>query len=160
MPAAAPATEALLAAKLAALGVRIRAQRKRHKVAAATAAEAAGMSRATLHRIERGEPSVTIGAYLGVIDALGLDFDIVDRQDRPPARRDAAATPAQIRIADYPQLARLAWQMHGVAELSPSEALSLYERNWRHIEQGEMQAKERALIEALVAAHGARRLLV
>ena len=61
MPAKAPPTGDLVAARLASLGQRIRARRKQHKVTATTAAEAAGMSRVTLHRIERGEPSVTMG---------------------------------------------------------------------------------------------------
>ncbi|MFG6415730.1 helix-turn-helix domain-containing protein [Roseateles sp. DC23W] len=43
------------------LGARIRAQRQRQRVSATHAAEAAGLSRVTLHRIERGEPSVTMG---------------------------------------------------------------------------------------------------
>ena len=43
-----------------------------------TTAEAAGLSRVTLHRIERGEPAVTIGAYLNVITALGRHLDITE----------------------------------------------------------------------------------
>ena len=62
MPATAPATGEIAAARLLALGEQLRAQRKRLGVSATTAAEAAGMSRVTLHRIERGEPSVTMGA--------------------------------------------------------------------------------------------------
>lgn len=33
-------------------------------------AEAAGISRVTLHRIEKGTPSVTVGALMNVLDAL------------------------------------------------------------------------------------------
>jgi len=36
-------------------------KRKALRVSATVAAEAAGMSRVTLHRIEKGEPSVTMG---------------------------------------------------------------------------------------------------
>ena len=64
MPAAAPPLPDHLGPRLQALGERIRAQRKQHRLSAATAAEAAGMSRVTLHRIERGEPSVTMGASI------------------------------------------------------------------------------------------------
>lgn len=70
MPSKSPAIEKNVADKLIALGEQIRAHRKALRVSLATAAEAAGMSRVTLHRIEKGEPSVTMGAYLNVMDAL------------------------------------------------------------------------------------------
>ena len=82
MPAKAPAVGDILAARLVALGKRIRAHRKLHKVSAVSAAEAAGMSRVTLHRIERGEPSVTMGAYMSATAALGLQLDMTDPQER------------------------------------------------------------------------------
>ncbi len=78
MPAAAPSLADAVAARLVAIGVRIRAHRKKLGVNGTTAAEAAGMSRVTLYRIERGEPSVTMGAYIGALDALGLELDVVD----------------------------------------------------------------------------------
>ena len=162
MPAAAPATAAAVTVRLVAIGERIRAHRKQHKVSATTAAEAAGMSRVTLHRIERGEPSVTMGAYLNAIDALGLGFDVT-APGAQPARSpvdNAARLPPQVHLADYPELQRLAWQLQGVTELSPSEALSLYERNWRHIDQARLQAHERELVQALAASLGGGRLLV
>lgn len=159
MPAKAPPVGDLLTTQLKALGGRIRAQRERQKVTATAAAEAAGMSRVTLHRIERGEPSVTMGAYLSAIDAVGLRLDLTDPQAAPAGARDTGV-PAIVRLADYPQLKRLAWQLHGVTELSPAEALSLYERNWRHIDQGSMAPDERALVRALVGALGGGRLLV
>ncbi len=160
MPARAPRTGEIAAARLLALGEQLRAQRKRLGVSAATAAEAAGMSRVTLHRIERGEPSVTMGAYLNAANAVGLALGLASPQ--PPASNSgqAATAPARIRLAGYPQLERLAWQFQGASEVTPAEALSLYERNWRHIEQGALTRHERALIEALVASLGGGRLLV
>ena len=158
MPAAAPATGEIVAAELQALGEQLRAQRKRLGVSATTAAEAAGMSRVTLHRIERGEPSVTMGAYLNAAAALGLALGVVAAQ--PPHRRQADGVPMRIRLADHPQLERLAWQFQGASDVTPAEALSLYERNWRHIEQGALAPRERALIQQLVAGLGGSRLLV
>ena len=64
MPAKAPPVPLHVTNQLEALGRRIRAQRKQQKVTATDAAEAAGMSRMTLHRVEQGEPSVTMGAYM------------------------------------------------------------------------------------------------
>ena len=62
MPAKPPKAPTVAAEKLALLGQQIRAHRKSLRVSATATAEAAGMSRVTLHRIERGEPSVTMGA--------------------------------------------------------------------------------------------------
>jgi transcriptional regulator with XRE-family HTH domain len=160
MPAAAPATGEILGAKLLALGDQLRAQRKRLGVSATTAAEAAGMSRVTLHRIERGEPSVTMGAYLNAAAALGLELGVVNAPPPPTRSSQAAAAPTRIHLADYPQLERLAWQFQGASSVTPAEALNLYERNWRHIEQSALAPSERALIQQLVARLGGSRLLV
>jgi transcriptional regulator with XRE-family HTH domain len=160
LPATAPATGEILAAKLVSLGEQLRAERKRLGVSATTAAEAAGMSRVTLHRIERGEPSVTMGAYLNAAAALGLALGVVEARPPPPRRGKAAGLRTRIRLADYPQLERLAWQFQGASEVTPAEALSLYERNWRHIDQGALAPDERALIQQLVESLGGSRLLV
>lgn len=160
MPAVAPPATQTTASRLAALGARLRAHRKALKVSATTAAEAAGMSRVTLHRIERGEPSVTMGAYLNAIVALGLDLELVDPRAEPPAQAAKPPLPRRIRLADCPQLRRLAWQLGDVATLTPKEALALYERNWRHLDQGAMGEAERDLVRRLVAALGGARLLV
>lgn len=159
MPAKAPPVGEILAARLQALGERIRAHRERQKVSATTAAEAAGMSRVTLHRIERGEPSVTMGAYLSAADAVGLQLEFRDPQSRL-ATTDFATLPERLRLAEYPQLKGLAWQLPGVEELSPADALNLYERNWRHIDWARMNPAERALLAALVERLGGGRLLV
>jgi len=156
----APATGEIVAAQLVALGEQLRVQRKRLGVSATTAAEAAGMSRVTLHRVERGEPSVTMGAYLNAAAALGLELGVVGAPPRSPGRSQEAAVPARIRLADYPQLERLAWQFQGASDVTAAEALSLYERNWRHVEQGALLPHERALIQHLLASLGGGRLLV
>lgn len=85
MPARAPAIEATLATGLAVIGARVRAHRKGLRVSATDAAEASGMSRVTLHRIERGEPSVAMAAYLSALAALGLEVDLVGPQARAAA---------------------------------------------------------------------------
>jgi transcriptional regulator with XRE-family HTH domain len=158
MPAAAPATGEIAATTLSALGERLRAERKRLGVNAVTAAEAAGMSRVTLHRIERGEPSVTIGAYANAAAALGLTLGVAGPPPAAPGRTQPV--PQRILLADHPQLARLAWQAGDAAEVTPEEALSLYERNWRHVDQAALGPNERALIDSLVARLGGSRLLV
>lgn len=158
MPAAAPLLPAEAAEQLARLGERLRVHRKQQGISATTAAEAAGMSRMTLHRIERGEPSVTVGAWSAAAAALGLRLDLQD-----PHAADTMATaalPDRIHLADYPQLKKLAWQLQGVEDVSPQEALSLYERNWRHVDAATLSMKEIALVHALATALGGGRLLV
>jgi hypothetical protein len=54
-----------------------------------------------------------------------------------------------VRLADYPQLKALAWQVHGTDTLSPLEALGIYERNARHLDTAAMLPAERALLQAL-----------
>jgi transcriptional regulator with XRE-family HTH domain len=161
MPAAAPPTEQAAGAGLKALGARLRSQRKRLGVSAVTAAQAAGMSRVTLHRVERGEPSVTMGAYLNAAAALGLELGVVERPPtRPAPSGKQTGETSRVALADYPQLRRLAWQFQGVSEVTAAEALDLYERNWRHIDQSALTPLEQALIQRLLAQTGRGRLLV
>jgi len=160
MPAPAPLIDDAVAAKLAAIGERIRAHRKALRVSATTAAEAAGMSRVTLHRIERGEASVTMGAYISAAAALGLELAVVDPQDRSADESAKPALPSVIRLTDFPQLKRLAWQLHGETEITPKQALELYERNWKHVDREAMNASERALVDTLARELGGGRLLV
>lgn len=157
MPAPAPPVGIAVTRTLREFGERIRAERKRLKLSSVTTAEAAGMSRVTLFRIEKGEPSVAVGAYLSALDALGLAIDLGPAQKKPAA---AVRLPAKIRVSAWPQLKRLAWQLRGDATLSHEEALELYERNWRHVDEKALTTKERALIDALLAKFGRERLLV
>jgi len=77
VPARTPINASTAADKLIALGKQIRAHRKALRISATAAAEAAGVSRVTLYRIESDEPSVTMGAYLNAMEAQGMDFGII-----------------------------------------------------------------------------------
>jgi len=151
MPSKPPQTTQAATEILAELGQQIRAHRKSLRVSAAVAAEAAGMSRVTLHRIERGEPSVTMGAYVNAMMALGMNFNVANLPSPPSheAREKPGWIPARIHLNDYPQLKQLAWQVQGTNALRPAEALDIYERNWRHVEPAAMEPHEQNLIEAL-----------
>lgn len=156
MPSPTPPVAPAGAQRLALLGQRIRAARKRQGVSAVAASEAAGISRVTLHRIERGEPTVAVGAWVAVAGALGLVFDLLDAK----AATKTSKVPHKIRLRDYPQLKQLAWQLQKADEIAPEEALALYERNWRHVDRDALTESEAALIDALSREIGGGRLLV
>ncbi|MCP5432176.1 MAG: helix-turn-helix transcriptional regulator [Alphaproteobacteria bacterium] len=89
-----PARRALLK-----LGADIAVARRKRRISTVSMAERAFVSRNTLHKVERGDPTVSIGIYATVLailgladglgqaadrteDALGLDID----EDRLPKR--------------------------------------------------------------------------
>ncbi len=59
------------------VGKQIKLARLRRKISASLAAERAKISRATLWKIEKGDPKVSMGAYLSVLFALHLAEDIL-----------------------------------------------------------------------------------
>lgn len=60
------------------LGENIKIARLRRKFSAEQVAERANISRPTLVSIEKGNPNVTIGAYVKVLSVLGLENDIME----------------------------------------------------------------------------------
>lgn len=156
MPAAAPKTNDNVTQQLAQLGASLTRARKAQRVSATAAAEAAGISRVTLHRIEKGESNVSMAAWAAAADALGLTLGLSNEQ----ASSHFPQLPARVRIADYPQLKKLAWQLQGVEDLAPRDALQLYERNWRHIDKASLTLNEIGLIRTLAERFGAGELLV
>lgn len=158
MPSNPPPLSDPTQSRLGAIGECIRRQRKQKGVSATTAAEAAGMSRVTWHRIERGEPSVTIGAYMNAAQVLGATLAFVDPTEPIPERDDT--WPVRIRIADFPELQRLGWQLATDTELTPQQAFDLYERNWRHVDRASLSPPERNLITTLAGKFGPGRVRV
>lgn len=65
------------------MGENIKLARKRRKLTAQQVSERAGIHRATLHRIEKGDPAVAIGIYFNVLKVLNLegDFSKIARDD-------------------------------------------------------------------------------
>jgi transcriptional regulator with XRE-family HTH domain len=59
------------------LGENIKLARKRRKLTTIQVAERAGIDRTTLYHIEKGNPSVSLGAYFNVLRALGLQDDFL-----------------------------------------------------------------------------------
>ena len=59
------------------MGENIKLSRKRRKLTSIQVAERAGIDRGTLREIERGNPSVSMGAYFNVLRALNLQDDFL-----------------------------------------------------------------------------------
>jgi transcriptional regulator with XRE-family HTH domain len=153
MPAPSPYTSPEQQADLQRLGARLRERRKALGVTVVACAEAAGVSRVTMHRIEAGNPSVTIGAYINVAAALGLHL-VVPILDAP------SAEPATITVGDYPGLRTLAWQTDAGVTITETEALNLYERGWRHLNHETLTDHEKAFVQHLADTYSNGRLLV
>lgn len=135
----------------------LRTRRKALGVSMATAAEAAGLSRTTWHRLERDETNVGIGALQDAARVLGLQLALHEPQAEAISADSVPEDwlPLQIRLGDYPQLRRLAWQVGNEATvLAPYEAMGLYERNWRHVDVEALSDREVALVRALGKAFG------
>ena len=83
------------------LGADIRDARRRRRIPTATMADRAGISRTTLHKVEQGDPGVSLGTYGTVLFVLGLEeriAELVDPSNDPVGRDlEAEALPKRIR---------------------------------------------------------------
>jgi transcriptional regulator with XRE-family HTH domain len=61
---------------LSQLGERLKLARLRRKLSNAVVAQRAGISRTSLYKVEAGDPGATLGTYIRVMVALGLEADI------------------------------------------------------------------------------------
>ena len=161
MPAKLPHTSSAVAERIQILGGTIRAKRKNLHISAQATADCAHISRVTLHRIEKGEPSVTMGAYFTVLDALGLQIQTKSKAglgQESQAVSNTSVIPSEIKLTEYPQLKQLAWHIHGLDALTPIEAFGIYDRNWRHLDATSLTHLEKSLIDALKRADAAGEL--
>jgi len=60
----------------------------------------------------------------------------------------------KILINQYPQLHLICWNRDEDRLVTPEEALSLYERNWKYVDESALSDDEKALIDRLVEKHG------
>ena len=75
------------------LGADISTARRRREISTPLMAERALISRMTLYRAERGDPTVSIGVYATLLFILGLT-------DRLSALADASADPVGMSLAE------------------------------------------------------------
>ncbi|MEY2114266.1 MULTISPECIES: helix-turn-helix domain-containing protein [Rhodanobacter] len=121
------------------LGASLRAQRKQLGLTQIEVAHRAGIGRQKLIQVEQGKPGVALAAYAATMDALDLVPTV---------------KPAEVRIAEYPQLMRLTWNRPGADMIAERDALALYERHWDLVDADQMTAHERSLLQRLVGKYG------
>lgn len=86
-------------------GARLRMARLRRRLSAKQVAERAGMAPMTLRSLERGGAGVTMGAYLSVMQVLGIekDMDLLAKADPLGRELQDARLPAAARaVASLP----------------------------------------------------------
>ena len=90
-----PSTDKLLRQ----FGDRLRLARLRRRLSAKQVAERAGMAPMTLRSLERGGSGVTMGAYLSVMQVLGIekDLDLLGKADPVGRELQDAQLPARTR---------------------------------------------------------------
>lgn len=59
------------------MGENFKLARKRRRLTTVQVAERADIARSTLYLIEKGDPSVALGAYFNVLRVLGLQEDVL-----------------------------------------------------------------------------------
>ena len=84
------------------LGADIRDARRRRRIPTATMAERATISRMTLHKVELGDPTVSLGAYATVLFILGLTERLAEladvKHDATGLELDEERLPLRIRL--------------------------------------------------------------
>ena len=150
MPSKSIYTPEHLAVQLQTIGQQIKNTRKSLKLSAALVAESAGMSRTTLHRIEKGETSITMGSYLVAMDVVGLQLAVKDKSAAAEPNTAETVLPVTIKLVDYPGFRQLAWQLSADAQITPKELAALYERNHRHLDSQLLSKQELDLLQRVV----------
>jgi len=86
------------------LGQDIHDARRRRRITIAFMAERAGLSRATIGKIQNGDPTTSMGAYASVLFVLGMEArlsDLIDSvHDCIGRRLEDEKLPTRVRISN------------------------------------------------------------
>ncbi|MEN9396941.1 MAG: hypothetical protein RLZ81_1471 [Pseudomonadota bacterium] len=129
-----PSVDALLLR----FGERLRLARLRRRLSAKQVAERAGMSPMTLRSLERGGSGVTMGAYLAVMQVLGVEGDIDLLAQADPVGR--ALQDAQLRPAVHATRRIPLAQTQSNLSSRPLPAASAEDESW--IERGDFASAD------------------
>ncbi len=83
------------------MGEQIKKARLRRNLATELVAERAGISRATLWAVEKGSPTVAMGAYAAVLHALGgmdRDLELIAKDDVLGRKLQDLNLPTRMRV--------------------------------------------------------------
>lgn len=86
---------------LSRLGERIRRARKSRAISLSDLEAICRVHRTTLGRLERGEPGVSLGVFLAVLEALGELADVELLLARPDTPRHRRETPPPVLERDF-----------------------------------------------------------
>lgn len=138
------------------IGEKIKAERKRLKLPQADTAEASGIDRRTLGRIEKGQSSVTIGAYVTVMNGLNIKLTATTPVDalKEEKQHREQFLPLLINLNEYRALRDCAWHITGEDFVEPSVAYRLYQERITLIDRKLLADKEIALMAALEKVYG------
>lgn len=99
-------------------GERLRLARLRRRLTAAQVAERAGMAPLTLRGIERGGSGTTIGAYLAVMQVLGIEQDLESLAKGDPLGRELQDS--RLRVRSETTTPRKPLAVAGASRTAPS----------------------------------------
>jgi len=128
------------------LGEQLRTTRRALGLTMEEVALASGISRVTLHKVEKGKGSVSASALASVAEALGTPLALESEKSHRVI--------GDLVLGDYPGLASLGWQLAPDTVLAPREMWDFYSRNRRFLDWENLSDKEIALVEQLEKSFG------